>query len=466
MNKLKHKAFWIFTGDIVGRGFAFFTSLYLANTLGKEYYGLITVAISILGYATWFSDLGLINMGTRETAKPPEKRLFRITEIFRTRLFLGIIVLVFASGAVYLIELEDLQKQVVLSYLFSIIPYVLLLDWFYAGKQEFGKIALSKILNGAAYFSLVIIFIQTAEDITLVPYLYTIGIATASLILAGFAFSSKPFALPTRGIHIYQDLIKSSSLLGTGRFFGQMIQLLPPLAIGAILSLNAAGEYGVAFKIVIIAMLIDRVFVNILLPNLSTLWSVDKTTAVLRIDTVYRLVAAGGAFIAMIIAICANHIIELLFNPEYVQSIILLQVLSVLIAVTFINSLFSFGLIATNKDHDYFTAMVSGGTIAGFIILVMTYFGNVISAALSVSIAEIVITVFTYWKFKQAIQINFIRPLLLCYPAAFLLFLGSLYMPGPQIVSAVIAAPVFLLLIFKFNLLEESQIRWIKSKLW
>ena len=77
MTGIKQKAFWIAVGDFGGRGFAFLTSIYLARTLGAEFYGLITMAVAILGYATWFADLGLITIGVREIAKPPAERNFQ-----------------------------------------------------------------------------------------------------------------------------------------------------------------------------------------------------------------------------------------------------------------------------------------------------------------------------------------------------------------------------------------------------
>ncbi|MEX2363535.1 MAG: oligosaccharide flippase family protein, partial [Balneolaceae bacterium] len=354
MAKLKEKAFWIAAGDIAGRGLSFATSIYLARILGSEFYGLIIVALSVLGYATWFSDLGLISIGTRETAKEPLKRRFRVLEIFQLKLVLGVVVLICATLLISIIETGDIEKHVMLGYLYSIIPYMALMEWFYAGKQRFGKIAASKVINGIVYFLLVIFLIKTAEDVTLVPVLYTVGISFAALTLATFAIWDKPFSLPSRGIQIYPDLLKTSSILGMGKFFSQIVQLLPPLLIGTLLSLHEAGLYGAAFRVVIIAMMIDRVFVNLLLPNLASLWSKDRSSATQKVDMVFRLVTVGGALIALFTAISAEQVISILYGAEYSDSAVLLQILSVMIAVTFINSLFSFGLIATGKDKDYF----------------------------------------------------------------------------------------------------------------
>ncbi|MDR9415956.1 MAG: oligosaccharide flippase family protein [Gracilimonas sp.] len=463
--KLKEKAFWIATGDIAGRGLSFVTSIYLARTLGSEFYGLITVAISILGYATWFTDLGLNNIGTRETAKEPNKRIFRVLEIFRMKLLLGIMVLVGSTIVVSMIEMGDIEKQVIIGYLYSIIPYMALMEWFYSGKQEFGKIALSKVLNGLFYFLLVVFLVNNMEDVTLVPVLYTVGVAVAALTLATFAIQDKPFSLPSRGIQIYPDLIKSSSILGLGQFFAQIVHLLPPILIGAILSLKDAGLYGAAFRIVVIAMMVDRVFVNLLLPNLSSIWSIDQNTAKQKIGMVFRFTAAGGALIALIAAVGAEQIIGILYGAEYAGSVQILQLLSVMIAVTFINSLFSFGLIATNKDREYFLATCFGGTLSAVVIFSFSAFGNVLLAAFAVSISEIIITSFTYFWFRKVVPLNYLRPVVISYATALLLFFIFNWFPLPIYINIILAAVVFSLVVWWTNVINFEHIEWAKRKL-
>lgn len=464
MNKLKEKAFWIAFGDVAGRGFSFITSIYLARVLGVEFYGLITVAISILGYATWFSDLGLNQIGTRETAKHPSKRIFRVLEVFRLRIFLGIIVLILSTLLVSMIDAGEIQKQVMLGYLYSLIPYMALMEWFYSGKQEFGKIAFSKVLNGLFYFVLVYFMVESVADVTLVPVLYTVGVMVAALTLGTFALRDKPFALPSRGLQIYPDLLKTSSILGLGQFFAQVVQLLPPLLVGALLSLKNAGFYGAAFKIVLIAMMIDRVFVNLLLPNLSSMWSQNRSNAIKIINMVFRVVSVGGALIAMVTAIGAQQIINLLFGPGYYDSVLVLQILSVMIAVTFINSLFSFGLIATNKDKEFFIATCFGGTISAFIIFAAAAFSDLILVTAAVALSEIIITVYTYFWFRKVIPANYIKPLLVSYPLAIALFFLFSLSPLMPLINAFLASVIFTVVILKTGVIDHQHLAWIKSK--
>ena len=73
MANLRNKIFRIAFGDVIGRGLGVITSIYLARVLGAESYGIIVVAMSVLGYSIWGADLGLLNIGAREMAKIPEK---------------------------------------------------------------------------------------------------------------------------------------------------------------------------------------------------------------------------------------------------------------------------------------------------------------------------------------------------------------------------------------------------------
>lgn len=465
MSRLKEKAFWIAIGDIAGRGLTFGASIYLARALGAELFGLITVAISVLGYAIWFADLGLNTIGTREAAKAPEKRFYRIIEVFSLKVILGILVFALSAFIIYSSSFSSTEKEVVLGYLFSILPYMVLMEWLYAGKQEFGKIAVSKVLNGGVYFTLVVLLINSTEDILLVPVFYTSGVCSAALFLGAFAFRNKAFNLPWRGFGIFPDLLKNSTVLGAGKFFAQIVQLLPPLLIGTFLTLSDAGLYGAAFRIILIAMLADRIFVNLLLPNLASLWVENKAVAREKVNLVYRVVLAGGTGIALFTAIAAPQIIKLFYGAEYAGSTMVLQLLSVMISFTFINSLFSFGLIATGHDKEYFYATGIGGSIATGILVISALLGSVDIIAASVSAAEVVITLFTFNLFSRVISLNYVRPALTIFTAAITLYVTFTFVPFLPIINGLIAVLIFILISYMTGILNRKHSEWLKEKL-
>lgn len=465
MTRLKEKAFWIMTGDLLGRGMTFLASIYLARKLGPEYYGLILFAISILGYANWFADMGLYQIGTREKAKPAEKRIYRIKEIFTLRLILGISILIASLLFLYIVEMGMMQKKLIFGFLVSLIPYMFLMEWFYAGKQDFGKITLSKAVQGTVYLTLIIFLIKSADDINLVPLLYTSSILSATIILGVFAIRDEPFSLPSRGKQIYPELFKSSSVIGLGQLFAQVIQLLPPILIGLFMSFELAGIYGVAFKIVILAMMIDRVFVQLLIPNLSSIWLKSKSETKEKVSMIFRIILSTGAVIALFSSLSAEQIIIWMFGDGYLESIYLLKILSVFIGLTFINSLFSFGLIATNHDTEYFKATLKGGGISALLLLISTYHGNLIAVTVTVVLSELVISGFTYLKFREIFNFNYIRPFLSALALTLTLYFIFNLVPMPPVLSGILASFLLIIAFIRFKLLTQNDIEWLKSRL-
>ncbi|MDZ7806849.1 MAG: oligosaccharide flippase family protein [Gracilimonas sp.] len=465
MTQLKEKAFWILAGDLLGRGMSFFASIYLARTLGAEYYGLILFAISILGYANWFADMGLYQIGSREKAKPPEKRIFRISEIFNLRLILGVTVILVSALLLFVVDIDLTQKKVLLGFLISLVPYMFLMEWFYAGKQDFGKITLSKTVQGGIYLALIIFMVKSTEDVQLVPLFYAAGVLLASITLGVFAFRDKPFTLPSRGKQIYPDLFKSSSIIGLGQLSAQVIQLLPPILIGLFMTFELAGIYGVAFKIVILAMMIDRVFVQLLLPNLSSLWVSSKSDTREKVSMIFRVVLCTGSVIALFTALSSYQIIYWMFGTEYLDSIYLLKILSIFIGLTFVNSLFSFGLIATNHDTEYFKATLKGGSISALLLLLTTYFGNLIIVTISVVLSELIITGFAYLQFKKVFSFNYFRPFLSVLALTLILYFVFNAVPVPPVLSGSLASIILMLAFIRLNLLTQSDVKWLKSRL-
>ena len=464
MAKLKEHALWIISGDILGRGMSFLASIYLARVLGAEYYGLILFGISLLGYANWFSDMGLYQIGSREKAKPPEKRIYRIIEIFNLRLILGVAVLMVSALLLYVIDFDTEQKQVLLGFLISLIPYMFLMEWFYAGKQDFGKITLSKTIQGSVYLGLIVLMVHSSNEIHLVPLFYTSGIMLATIILGVFAISDKPFSLPSRGSQIYPDLFKSSAVIGLGQLSSQVIQLLPPILIGLFMTFEMAGVYGVAFKVVILVMIIDRVFVQLLLPNLASAWVSSKGETNAKIQMTYRIAVCTGSVVALFTALSSEQLITWLFGDAYMESIYLLKILSLFIGFTFINSLFSFGLIATNHDTEYFKATVFGGSISAVLLILASYLGNLTTVTVTVVISEVIITGFTYQQFMQVFRGRYLRPFSIVVTLTVTLYFIFEIIPTPALVSGVIASTILVLALIRINVLTTDDINWIKTK--
>ncbi|MCG8372929.1 MAG: oligosaccharide flippase family protein [Balneolales bacterium] len=131
MADLTRKIASFLMGDILGRGLAFITSVYLARTLGAEGFGLITIALSFLGYVAFFGDFGLHHIGIRETAKLKEKQGFNTTEIFIARIILGFLAFGIGFTIIPFLKFSDVQVQLIKGFIYALGAYAFLLEWYF-----------------------------------------------------------------------------------------------------------------------------------------------------------------------------------------------------------------------------------------------------------------------------------------------------------------------------------------------
>ncbi|MFV1884906.1 MAG: oligosaccharide flippase family protein [Balneola sp.] len=465
MAKLSKKIASIAFGDVVGRGISFVTTVYLARILGAESYGLIVIALSYLGYATWFADLGLTHIAGREIAKEPVKRIYRAREIFFLKVTLNLFVLFAMQLIIVNVNLPDEQKEIILSFSYALIPFTFILEWYYNGRQQFGKVASSKILNSTVYLILVVLFIHSNSDLQKVPLIFIGSSSAAALLFLFFSIKEKPFALPYRGFSVIKELFVSAVTIGGGTFFTQTIQLLPPIAIGLLLSNEEAGIYGAAIKVIFIAMLVDRIFVNLLLPNLSAQWVSNKEAAKHNIRFVSRIMISIAGVLSLFIAISSPFIIETLYGDEYQSGAEVLSILSIFLFLTFLNSIFSFGLIAIGKDRQFFNSTLLSGIITLILIFGSATTNNLLIVTFAVSLSELIFVCTSFFWFNKNTQLKIAGPFIIS-----VLLLGSLYYLSqslhlPVLLEAMGAVVLFIPLTLITGVINIDHLNWFKQKL-
>lgn len=465
MAKLTDKIARIAFGDIVGRGLSFFTTIYLARTLGTEAFGLIVIALSFLGYANWFADLGLNHIAGREIAKEPFKRVFRAREIFFLKIFMNFSVLGLFQLIIPLFNIPEAQKSLILLFAFALIPFTFILEWYYNGRQHFGKIAFSKILNSSVYLILVMILIKSPLDLQKVPFFFIIGLSCSALFFMFFSIKDNIFELPARGWRIYFDLLKSGLRIGSGTFFTQLLQLLPPILIGFFLSAKDAGIYGASIRIIFIAMMIDRMFVNLLLPNLASQWIENKEAAKQNILIVSRILLLTAGSISLFVAVASPKIIEIVYGTDYLESSFALSALSVFLFFTFLNSLFAFGLIAIGQDQQFFKSTLMSGMIATLLIFGASATKVFEYVVYAVSISEIVFMGFALHWFSKHIKLSIVRSIIMTVTLSIILYAITLQVQLPLLMEASIAILIFIPLAVLSGIVNLNHFVWLQEKL-
>ncbi len=464
MANLTTKITHIISGDVVSKGFAFLATIYLTRVLGTEGFGMITIALSYLGYAVFFSDFGLGTIGSREVAKSKGKRIFSPFEILLARISMASIVFILFWFLLPSFISDALQLRITKSFLFAVFAHGFLLEWYFTGIQKYSISAISKSITTGIYTFGAFLLVKTIGDIQHLPLIFIAGFFIPIIMLLILAIRDNAFDFSVRAT-VFPKLIKASSSVGSGLLFAQIIQLLPPIVIGLFLSTADAGLYGAAIRLIIIGMLIDRLFVQLLIPNLAKQWSEDKERAKINIEHTSRVLLSVGALVSVFIASGAEDFSIWLFGSEFAEAATIAVALSLFLFFTFQNSLFSHGLVSIGKDTQFFKATAFGGTFSILLIIGASYYFNSIIVGLAIATGEFVIGAMCYFWFKQSLSFNYISPLIRTLIAGLITYFSVSLIEISPVYQAFLSAIILLGLLLAARVLRFSDINWTKAVL-
>ena len=463
MRNLTTKAFWILFSDGGAKLFGFFTTIYLARTFGAENYGLIVLALSVMGICTWFSDLGIQTLATRAiAASEPSNRT--PARYFWLKVTLSLLVIFISAGIIWvLLDQNPTLRTLSLLFVISLLPQSLQIQWYYNGVQDFKWITIANWIQGAIYLG-GLLLIVTSEDLYLVPIIYSVSIfAGAITMLLSYRGEQSLFSRPD--ISKWTSDIQNSFYLGAGHFMAQSIILLPPILIGYFFSDSDVGFYSVAFKLVLVVMLADKMISILLLSNLSKLWTERPEDVPEQLSFVARWMIVFGSLGTIGLFFISPTIIPFLFGPDYEAAVYMLKILCFFLPVTFLNSVYSYGLISFGKDRRFMKSTLIGGIGAFVVMLVGGSFSVMYIMLASVVAAEILITLSVYAQFRQTMRLEigwftFTAGLLLAFS-----ILTVVFVPVSSILKMVIALTGFSMLIYVSGLIRSDDLEWLKRRM-
>ncbi len=463
MTHLSNKIAKIVSGDILSKSFAFVTTIYLTRTLGAEGYGLVTIALSYLGYSVYFADFGLYNIGNREVAKSPSKRAFTPTDILFARVLLATIIFCITWFILPFIIADPLLLQLTKGFSVALLAHAILIEWYFVGDQQYGINAYSRTVHTAIYAIGAILAVKSIADIDQLPKIYVLSFFVAAISIFILALRQKAFKWEISGLTVFRNLFKASSSVGSGLLFAQIVQLLPPIVIGVYISTADAGLFSAAYKVIIIGMLFDRLFVQLLIPNLSKYWSESEETATKNMEHTSRIMLVIGGAISLSIAIGATEISHLLYGEEFANSAIIIVSLSLFLFFTFQNSMFSHGLVAIGKDSKFFIATSVGGILAIISIVISAIYFDAAAVGLSVALGEFVIAGFCFYWFRQYLKFSYILEFFAALGFGISLYFASSFIHLHGLIEAVLGAIIFSGILYIGRVIKPSDIRWLKS---
>ncbi|WP_340201023.1 oligosaccharide flippase family protein [Ascidiimonas sp. W6] len=266
---------------------------YLIDVLGKVNYGLVIYGQAIVTFLVVIVNFGFNITATREISIHRNDRS-KLHEVVSSVFILRIILLLIAFLILSLVLpfIKEAEGNYLLFYfsMFLCINEVMLPVWYFQGIEQMKYIT---IINGLSKLTTVIfifLFINTAEDYTLVPLFYLIGTLISGTISLYIVFVKHQIKFRLFPFSIVFSYAKTGFYIFLSRASFMLMESTSKVIITKFFGLSDLAVYDLALKIVTVVKKPFSLLSQAFFPNLSKNPNIKLTKKLLLGSTLVSIV--------------------------------------------------------------------------------------------------------------------------------------------------------------------------------
>ena len=377
------------SGEVFARVVAFAATIYVARTLGAEYYGVIGFATAVVLYLSRIADGGMeLGVGISEIAAHPA----RLKSVAPSILTLRILIAFVLSGVLALLgflAFPPPEGQVLALYGLTLLAVGASSRWIYLGLERAPLVAAVRTAGELLMVLLVFLLVRGPDDLLRVPAAQVIGDTIAAVVLLGWLVTRglsfrprldrdvirrmTPRAIPMVGASLVGLMIYNSDLIFL-RFFDGSV---------------AVGYYAAAYALISFMSNVGSAYSLSLLPTLTRLAPTPAGqcrlyhTAAAQVFAVTLPIALGGFLLA-------PAIIALIFGAEYAASGAVLGLLVWAIPVSVLRDVAIAGMMAHGREGRIFRLTAASAVLNVILNLILIPAFSLAGAAVATVVTETV----------------------------------------------------------------------------
>ncbi len=458
----------LFISQIVTYLMGFFITMYTARYLGTEGFGILNTALSITAIIVVFTDLGISSLTVREVARNKDL----IEKFLPNTFIIKIILSVMTFGMVILIAnilgYPELVKTVIYIITISTLINAIggIFSVYFQAYEKMEYLSVNSILNSSIMLIGTYFGIYYNLDLLFFAYLYVIANIISFIYIIIVYFTN--FCLPKFDIdfNFWKITIKEAIFFGLSSIFVSLYFYIDSVMLSVMVGSGAVGIYNAAYKLIFVLMFIPNVVIIALFPIMSRHFDSAKNLLKLEYEKLFKYLFAIAIFILLDGIIFADNIIQLIYGANFIESVLVLQLLIIVVPIIFITSLFGNLLGAINKQR--FVTIVAGANIILNIILnlilipKLSYVGSSIATVLTELLGFILMFMYiSKYFFKISIKQNLLKTIIIG-----LLSYGIVYYLKIEfnwILACIASALIYLIFLYVFKIITEDDIELLKD---
>ena len=352
---------WLFGGQAFNLLISFFIGIWMARYLGPENYGVLSYTIAFVGLFAFIADLGISNIVNRELVKFPERRDEILGTALRLKIGGGIIALIIATGAIFLLNTSPLIRILVFLYSLTLIAQAInIISIFFQAQVEAKRNVRSQIISALISSLLKVIMIFSGLGVVYLIIIYVLDPIWLGLALVR---AYRKFGLKIKNWSFNSLLAKEILLNSWPLMLASAISFIylriDQVMIGSFLGNREVGIYAVAVKLVELWFFVPVLICSSFLPALINSRKTDFLAYKKRLRNLFKLLSIIALIILLPIFIFAGKIILILFGSEYISGTLVLRITILTLLPVFVNHVIYNYLVVENfvKFNIYTTAM-------------------------------------------------------------------------------------------------------------
>jgi O-antigen/teichoic acid export membrane protein len=348
----------LFFSSLASKALSFFFTMYSAQYLGDEGFGLLSYLLAVVGIIGIFTDIGLAQLMTREVARDRSRtgKYFYNTIVIKLLLILVTLVAV----TVYMAVVRTPPEIYALVYLF--VAYIIFMHFsgvfnslFQAYErmelQSIGDIVLSALLLAG---TLMIIGqgsgIDSGMRVAQFALLYTVSAAIVFIYSAVVFVWSFGVPKPEIDLGFWMPTIKEALPFGITGSFVLMYTYVDSIILESMKGSAVVGWYNAAYRLVLVLGLVPTVINIAIFPSMSRFFISSEDNLKLIYEKYFKYMVMVSIPLGVGTTMLSDKIIYLIYGPGFENAILALQILIWTSVVSFVGMAFIKLFESTNRQ--------------------------------------------------------------------------------------------------------------------
>lgn len=395
--------------QLMNYAFPLLTIPYVVRVLGVEKFGLVSFVAAFVNYFTLLTDFGFNFSATRSISINRDNPN-RITEILFSVYTIKAILFILSSIlfllTILFVPVLNSEKELCLVSYLSVLGTMLLPQWYFQGVGKMSVITWVTFCVRITTVILIFVLVHTVTDYKVYAFLNSAGGVLIGFLTFLFVIKNLRKNQPFNGTTFF-SVLKEGSVMFISNASINLYTSSNTFILGLFASPTIVGYWAAADKIRIAIQGILSPITQGFYPHLAHLFSQSREKAIEFIKKSFLPIGIIGFIVSLSLLLFAEPISLLLLGKEFVNSLILVKIISFLPFVILLSNFFGIQILLNlNGSREFsFTVFIAGifNLILSFIMVPKLL---AIGTAISVLMTEVIVTLLMIYFAQRRLRIE------------------------------------------------------------